>query len=112
MGACCDLGRRGSCLSAETDDGAVAGLEGLASRELPSPPADAGLGAVGRISDHTVVQWLEIWDYAGGAMFRGFVTQGVGGEQTLYVFFERGVIGRDLKQGYVARFLVQVDVQD
>lgn len=42
--------------------------------------------------------WLEIWDYAGGCSFRGFVA-GSGQEKCLFVFFDAAVVGRDLKQG-------------
>jgi hypothetical protein len=42
--------------------------------------------------------WLEIWDYAGGCSFRGFVG-GNGDEKCLFAFFDSAVIGRDLKQG-------------
>jgi len=52
-----------------------------------------------------VAAWLEIWDYAGGNSFRGFVAatgDGGGPEKTLFVFFDAGVVGRDLKQALVA----------
>jgi len=48
--------------------------------------------------------WLEIWDYAGGNSFRGFVARDreVDSLSTLFVFFDSGVVGRDLKQALVA----------
>lgn len=45
-----------------------------------------------------VKQWVEVWDYAGGAHFRGFVASDED-ERALFVFFDNGVIGNDLKPG-------------
>ncbi len=45
-----------------------------------------------------VKHWVEVWDYAGGAHFRGFVA-GEGDEKALFIFFDNGVIGNDLKPG-------------
>jgi hypothetical protein len=42
--------------------------------------------------------WIEIWDYAGGSSFRGFVG-GDGEKKSLFAFFDSAVVGRDLKQG-------------
>ena len=44
--------------------------------------------------------WIEVWDYVGGASFRGFVG-GNGEKKTLFAFFDSAVVGRDSKQGYV-----------
>jgi hypothetical protein len=74
-----------------------------------TPPADfpitdetmmgrRGFGAPGG-----VLGWLEIWDYAGGASFRGFVAEDARGEtKSLFVFFDEHSITRDLKQALVA----------
>lgn len=51
-----------------------------------------------------VTDWLEIWDYVGGATFRGFVAEHQG-ERSLFVFFDSGVLGSDLKPGYVSQVL-------
>ena len=45
--------------------------------------------------------WLEVWDYAGGASFRGFLAENEG-EISLFAFFEAGIAERDLKQALVA----------
>jgi len=45
--------------------------------------------------------WIEVWDYAGGCSFRGFVG-GNGESKSLFAFFDSAVIGRDLKQGLMA----------
>ena len=45
-----------------------------------------------------VDMWIEVWDYAGGARFRGFVA-GEGEDRTMFVFFDDGVVGSDLKPG-------------
>ncbi len=42
--------------------------------------------------------WIEVWDYAGGSLFRGFIVEEAK-RKALYVFFDQGVIGRDLKHG-------------
>lgn len=55
-------------------------------------------------SDHTanrVSSWLEVWDYAGGCSFRGFVANSAS-EKCLFAFFNTDVIGRDLKSGLMA----------
>jgi len=44
-----------------------------------------------------VAAWLEIWDYAGGASFRGFLADNAG-EKSLFAFFDAGIVGHDLKQ--------------
>lgn len=44
--------------------------------------------------------WVEVWDYTGGARFRGFVSGGA--EKSLFVFFDRGAVGKDLKHGLMA----------
>jgi len=49
-------------------------------------------------SSQIIDAWLEIWDYAGGCNFRGFVG-GSSDQKSLFVFFDSSVIGRDLKQG-------------
>ena len=52
-------------------------------------------------SNHNAGQvnsWLEIWDYAGGCSFRGFVG-GTGAEKCLFVFFASDIVGHDLKGG-------------
>jgi len=57
-----------------------------------------GFGAPGG-----VLGWLEIWDYAGGSSFRGFVAEDASREtKSLFVFFDAHSITRDLKQALVA----------
>ncbi|KAK3669620.1 hypothetical protein LTR78_010495 [Recurvomyces mirabilis] len=46
-----------------------------------------------------VKDYVEIWDYVGGARFRGFVAE-TQDERSLFVFFDKEVIGKDLKPGY------------
>jgi hypothetical protein len=45
-----------------------------------------------------VTDYLEVYDYVGGARFRGFIAEHEG-ERNLFVFFEQGVLGNDLKPG-------------
>jgi oligosaccharide translocation protein RFT1 len=50
------------------------------------------------------MQFIEVWDYMGGASFRGFVAEKVGRgkvEKTLFLFFEN-VEGTQLKHGLIA----------
>lgn len=46
-----------------------------------------------------IQQWLEVWDYTGDAIYRGFVKD-VSSERTLFVFFEDSALGNGLKSGY------------
>ena len=73
---------------------------------LPSPPDDLDIigngshvfGTSGK-STGLVQTWLEVWDYTGGARFRGFIAESQD-ERLLFVFFDNGVQGHDLKPGY------------
>jgi len=51
-----------------------------------------------------VAEYVEAWDYAGGARFRGFVAGRDGEEhhRAMFIFFDKEVIGKDLKPGYVS----------
>ncbi len=53
-----------------------------------------------RIGDHhgPIQKWIEVWDYSGGAIYRGFVA-GEGDERTLFVFLEDSTTGHGLKSG-------------
>ncbi|MCJ1255683.1 hypothetical protein MMC24_003500 [Lignoscripta atroalba] len=50
---------------------------------------------------HSVINWLEVWDYTGGIQFRGFITRN-GSENGLFVFLSQEAVGRDLKPGLMA----------
>jgi hypothetical protein len=73
------------------------GRSGAAAAAAAVAPAAAAKGRV------AVDNWFEIWDYAGGSSFRGFVATRDGGggnrEKTMFVFFERDAIVQDLKPG-------------
>ncbi|KAJ5355355.1 uncharacterized protein N7496_012567 [Penicillium cataractarum] len=58
-----------------------------------------------RLGDHhgSIQKWVEVWDYSGDAIYRGFVT-GEDDERTLFVFLEDGTIGHGLKSGLIALF--------
>ncbi|TVY32343.1 hypothetical protein LOCC1_G008509 [Lachnellula occidentalis] len=72
-----------------------------------SPPSDGGMdGYFATTTGITATRqsmdaWIEVWDYAGGCSFRGFVG-GDGENKSLFAFFDSAVIGRDLKQGLMA----------
>lgn len=67
----------------------------------------AGAGAGGAYHDVegggwvSVSAWAEIWDYVGGTSYRAFVAER-DGEKSLFVFYDRGVIDAELKQGLMA----------
>ena len=82
-----------------------------------TPPSD-------RVVDRTlagmpqVVDYIEVWDYVGGARFRGFTAisaTSVGiadeddSEKTMFIFFDEIVLGRDLKKGYASRMFEACD---
>lgn len=49
------------------------------------------------------IQWMEIWDYQGANSFRAFVAEDFAhNDKSLFVFFDAGVVGRDLKKSLVA----------
>jgi len=60
------------------------------------PNAARPAGAKGVLTD-----WLEMYDYAGGARFRGFITHGID-DRSMFVFFDENVLGTDLKPGLMA----------
>ncbi|KAK7532845.1 ornithine decarboxylase antizyme-domain-containing protein [Phyllosticta citribraziliensis] len=73
---------------------------------LPSPP-DApdvkGFDAAHLYCGSAIEQWIEVWDYVGGALFRGFVADNSGGdEKNMFVFFDAAAAVRDLKPGLMA----------
>ena len=45
-----------------------------------------------------VKEYMEVWDYAGGARFRGFVAE-KDDERGMFIFFDQEVMGQDLKPG-------------
>lgn len=71
-----------------------------------SPPDEEDVALHGYFDRHqrykrnTIDAWLEMWDYVGGASFRGFVG-GDGSSKSLFAFFDSSVVGQDLKPRYV-----------
>jgi hypothetical protein len=51
-----------------------------------------------------IQRWIEVWDYSGDAIYRGFVAEHHQ-ERTLFVFFEDSALD-GLKSGYVILFPV------
>ncbi|WPH00285.1 Hypothetical protein R9X50_00310900 [Acrodontium crateriforme] len=64
----------------------------------PSPSPD---GRVYPESGTLIRSYFEMWDYVVGTRFRGFVAE-VDDERSLFVFFDKEVIGKDLKPGLMA----------
>ncbi|PTU20169.1 hypothetical protein P175DRAFT_0272686 [Aspergillus ochraceoroseus IBT 24754] len=61
-----------------------------------------GLGA-SLIPPNQIQQWVEVLDYTGDAIYRGFITN-TSGERTLFVFFTESALGNGLKSGLIALF--------
>lgn len=62
----------------------------------PSPSPD---GRIFPRPGGLVTEYVEIWDYAGGARFRGFVAEKGQDMRAMFIFFDKQVIGMDLKPG-------------
>lgn len=45
-----------------------------------------------------IQRWIEVWDYTGDTIYRGFVAD-MEGERTLFVFLEDEALGNGLKSG-------------
>ncbi|KAF2722358.1 hypothetical protein K431DRAFT_311841 [Polychaeton citri CBS 116435] len=54
-----------------------------------------------RRSTAFVHEYVEMWDYIGGGHFRGFVGE-QDGERSMFIFFDKEVIGKDQKPGLMA----------
>ncbi|CAI7639176.1 unnamed protein product [Penicillium glandicola] len=50
-----------------------------------------------------IQRWIEVWDYSGDAIYRGFVAE-QNKERTLFVFFEDCALEHGLKSGLIALF--------
>lgn len=51
-----------------------------------------------KTKQRTVDTYLEIWDYANDAIYRGFVAD-CGGQKTLFVFFDDHTADHGIKNG-------------
>ena len=71
----------------------------LMKHNLPTPSQSPDMRDDPRVSS-LVKEYVEVWDYTGGARFRGFVAEKET-DRTLFVFFDSHVLGQDLKPGYV-----------
>ncbi|KAK0248064.1 hypothetical protein LTS09_016814 [Friedmanniomyces endolithicus] len=66
---------------------------------LPTPsPSPDGRSYPKPGGGRAVKEYVEVFDYVGGARFRGFVAE-QGGERSMFVFFDKEVVGKDLKPG-------------
>ncbi|KAJ8605048.1 hypothetical protein MRB53_041560 [Persea americana] len=71
------------------------------SRDSTLPTPVASPGTVKYTEESTSISaYLEVYDYTGGATFRGFIAEN-GQQRELFVFFSKDVLGKDLKPGYV-----------
>ncbi|KAH9822015.1 ornithine decarboxylase antizyme like protein [Teratosphaeria destructans] len=69
---------------------------------LPTPSPSPDGRNYPRVRKGAVIrEYMEMWDYTGGARFRGFVAE-KDDERALFVFFDKAVIGKDLKPGLMA----------
>ncbi|KAK0273641.1 hypothetical protein LTR35_012078 [Friedmanniomyces endolithicus] len=66
---------------------------------LPTPsPSPDGRSYPKPGGGAAVKEYVEVFDYVGGARFRGFVAERED-ERSMFVFFDKDVIGKDLKPG-------------
>lgn len=82
-------------------DSVDSGSYDLDAHAQQSPPRGAGdvqnnMGYFYEDPKSNVTEWLELWDYAGGNSFRGFVA-GTGDEKCLFAFFDPATVSNDLK---------------
>lgn len=87
------------------DSGYFGSFSGDSHARSAGSPYAVGACNDGPCGDHPVevTEWMEIWDYQGGASFQAFVAEDVAsGERSLFTFFGAGVVGRDLKKALVA----------
>lgn len=63
----------------------------------PSPSPD---GRIYPSPGGVLKEYLEVFEYAGGARFRGFVAEKED-MRSMFIFFDQEVMAMDLKQGYV-----------
>lgn len=87
--------------------GSFSGVANNRHQQPVTPPYDSPseMMCVDGVCDSSieVMAWMEIWDYQGGAAFRAFVADDfVRDEKSLFVFFDAGIVGRDLKKALVA----------
>lgn len=79
----------------------------MASSQLGNYMAGPAVKAAVR-KDPKIMHYLEMWDYSGGARFRGFTAtipssaKGAAVGKAIIIFFDQPVIGLDLKQGLMA----------
>ncbi|KAF2772501.1 hypothetical protein EJ03DRAFT_266321, partial [Teratosphaeria nubilosa] len=74
----------------------------IMERALPTPSPSPDGRNYPKVGKRAVVrEYMEMWDYTGGARFRGFVAE-KDDERALFVFFDKEVIGKDLKPGLMA----------
>ena len=66
--------------------------------DLPTPSPSPPSVPMTTKTASVVTDYVEVWDYAAGTRFRGFVAERQS-ERGLFVFFDREVIGQDLKPG-------------
>lgn len=74
---------------------------GRVMADLPTPGTSPDQMAIKLSEMGFVREYMEIYDYhTDGTRFRGFVAE-KDGERAMFAFFEKEVIGQDLKPGYV-----------
>ena len=69
----------------------------ILKHDLPTPSPSPDARTYPQTGD-LIKEYVEIWDYAGGARFRGFVADKLD-DRALFIFLDKEVIGKDLKPG-------------
>ncbi len=81
----------------DMNNGKVPRQPTVMKHDLPTPSTSPD-GRIYPTSAGMLKEYVEVWDYTGDARFRGFVAD-KDNERALFVFFDREVIGKDLKPG-------------
>ncbi|KAK4548994.1 hypothetical protein LTR36_008767 [Oleoguttula mirabilis] len=70
----------------------------ITKHDLPTPSPSPDGRIYPKKEGGLIREYVEMWDYAGGTRFRGFVVEKED-ERAMFVLFDKEVIGKDLKPG-------------
>jgi hypothetical protein len=73
---------------------------GIEARRYSDSSTESDLCEMVRFEEQkgAITDYIEMWDYVGGIMFRGFVVEKEE-ERSMFIFFDEAVIAADLKAG-------------
>lgn len=70
----------------------------IMKHDLPTPSPSPDSKVYPDAAEGLVKDYVEVFDYAGGLRFRGFIAE-KDDERSMFIFFDEEVIGEDLKPG-------------